>query len=175
MKCGLFDHITFGSGEIPDRTSTVGSIIVASLTSLRYWSTLAYFTFALFAVHTFLPPIAHSKAYITFLGYAGLGIEAILPVPQIYSNQKAQSCKGFRISVLASWLAGDAMKMSYFFLSKEYIPWAFRMCGIFQAMCDCYLGIQYWRFGEGKSGIATAENHLAMSGLAMAEKDPRLA
>lgn len=44
------------------------------------------------------------------------------------------------------------MKMSYFFLSAEKIPWAFRMCGIFQMCCDCFLGIQYWMFGDG-SGV----------------------
>jgi len=138
--------------------------------SRPYWTTLAYLTFTLFAIHTFIPPVARSEVYIAFLGYAGLSIEAILPVPQIYSNQKAQSCKGFRLSVLVNWLAGDAMKMSYFFLSKEYIPWAFRLCGIFQAMCDCYLGIQYWMYGEGKPSSYATDDRIAM-----AEKDSRLA
>jgi alpha 1,3-glucosidase len=99
----------------------------------------------------FLPPIARSQSYISLLGYAGLSIEAFLPVPQILSNQRAQSCKGFRLSVLISWLIGDAMKMGYFFFSGDAVPWAFRMCGILQCCCDCYLGVQYWMFGEGKA------------------------
>ena len=39
------------------------------------------------------------------------------------------------------------MKMSYFFLSSELIPWPFRLCGIFQACCDCYLGYQFYLYG----------------------------
>lgn len=79
----------------------------------------------------------------------GLAIEAILPIPQILANHRAQSCKGFRVSVLANWLLGDAMKMGFFFLAEEgKIPWAFKLCGIFQAACDVGLGIQYWMFGD---------------------------
>jgi 3'-phosphoadenosine 5'-phosphosulfate (PAPS) 3'-phosphatase len=48
-----------------------------------------------------------------------------------------------------SWLLGDAMKMSYLFYTKDVIPSAFKMCAIFQCFCDCYLGIQYWMFGQG--------------------------
>ena len=29
------------------------------------------------------------------------------------------------------------------------VPWAFKMCGIFQAACDVGLGMQYWLYGEG--------------------------
>lgn len=41
------------------------------------------------------------------------------------------------------------MKMSYFFLSKEVVPWPFKLCGIFQACCDCYLGLQFYMYGDG--------------------------
>jgi hypothetical protein len=95
-----------------------------------------------------LPFIATSPAYIAFLGYFGLAVEAMLPVPQIWKNHQARSCKGFRLSVIVNWLAGDTMKMSYFFLSSEYIPWPFRLCGIFQACCDCYLGMQFYMYGS---------------------------
>jgi len=83
------------------------------------------------------------------LGYLGLSVEAVLPLPQILTNQRRKSCRGFRVSVLAMWLMGDVMKMSYFFLSKESIPWAFRCCGVFQFGCDVYLGVQYLAFGNG--------------------------
>lgn len=116
-----------------------------------YWAFLSYLTLSLFVMHIFLPSISRSQFYISFLGYAGLSIEAFLPVPQILSNQRAQSCKGFRLSVLVSWLIGDAMKMGYFFFGGDAVPWAFRMCGILQCCCDCYLGVQYWMFGEGKA------------------------
>jgi len=48
-----------------------------------------------------------------------------------------------------AWLLGDAMKMSYLFYTKDVIPWAFKLCAVFQCVCDCYLGIQYWMFGHG--------------------------
>lgn len=87
--------------------------------------------------------------YSVLLGYIGLSVEATLPLPQIFANARLRSCKGFRLSVLASWLAGDAMKMFWFFTSTTEIPWAFKLCGIFQAGCDCFLGIQYLMYGNG--------------------------
>ena len=42
------------------------------------------------------------------------------------------------------------MKMGFFFLSDEgKVPWAFKLCGCFQAACDLGLGAQYWMYGEG--------------------------
>ena len=105
----------------------------------------------LFAILTMihLTPISSLDAYINFLGYVGLAVEATLPLPQILANHRSGSCRGFRISVLGSWLLGDAMKMSYFFCSGETVPWAFKLCGMFQCVCDCYLGFQYWMFTRG--------------------------
>lgn len=66
------------------------------------------------------------------------------------TNQQRRSCKGFKLSVLVTWLLGDATKLSYFFLaSGNQVPLAFRLCGLFQAACDCFLGVQYWMYGEG--------------------------
>lgn len=115
----------------------------------RYWMFLAYFIAALSFIHIFLTPIARSETYINLLGYIGLAVEAILPVPQILANQRSRSCKGFRVSVLAAWIIGDTMKMCYFFFSQDIIPWAFRLCGMFQCVCDFYLGVQYWMFTRG--------------------------
>ena len=56
------------------------------------------------------------------------------------------------MSVIVNWLLGDMMKMSYFFLSSESIPLAFRLCGIFQMACDLYLGLQFYMYGDG-SGV----------------------
>ncbi|KIX99362.1 uncharacterized protein Z520_04938 [Fonsecaea multimorphosa CBS 102226] len=118
-----------------------------------YFVFLAYFTTTLLFIHLFLPFISQTPFYVTFLGYFGLAVEAILPVPQILKNHRARSCKGFRLSVIINWLAGDTMKMSYFFLSKEFIPWPFRLCGIFQACCDVYLGLQFLMYGQGPPGM----------------------
>jgi solute carrier family 66, member 2 len=91
------------------------------------------------------------KFYSALVGYLGLSVEATLPLPQILSNERTKSCKGFRLSVLASWLAGDAMKMFWFFNATTEIPLAFKLCGIFQACCDLYLGWQYLIYGVGET------------------------
>lgn len=78
------------------------------------------------------------------------------------ANHQSASCKGFRLSVLANWLLGDAMKMGFFFLSDEgKVPWAFKVCGCFQAACDVGLGVQYWMYGEG----ITTERDIPLRGI----------
>lgn len=115
----------------------------------RYWEFLLYLTGLLTILHLLLQPNSNSL-YTQLVGYVGLAIEAILPLPQIFSNRRARSCKGFRVSVLANWLVGDTMKMSYFFTSAPgKVPWAFKACGIFQACCDAGLGVQWWIYGDG--------------------------
>ncbi len=62
------------------------------------------------------------------------------------------------MSVLANWLLGDAMKMGYFFASDAgKVPWAFKMCGVFQAGCDAALGVQYWMYGDGPGEVRGLE------------------
>ena len=105
---------------------------------------------ALTAFELVLSPIPSLYSlYATSIGYAGLSIEATLPLPQILSNFRSRSCKGFRISVLVSWIAGDIMKMFWFFNATTEIPWAFKLCGIFQMFCDLFLGLQFWLYGNG--------------------------
>lgn len=120
----------------------------------RYWEYLVGLTLSLLVIHTFMRPTPVSL-YTNVIGYLGLAIEAILPLPQINSNQRAHSCKGFRLSVLVNWLLGDAMKMGFFFMSEPgKVPWAFKLCGIFQACCDVGLGAQYWVYGDGQEDVA---------------------
>lgn len=125
----------------------------ASTNKHSYYLFLAYLAGGLLIIQILIPPLAYSSFYITFLGYFGLAVEAILPVPQILKNHSAKSCKGFRPSVILNWVAGDCMKMSYFFLSTEYIPWPFKLCGIFQACCDSYLAYQFFVYGSGTQGL----------------------
>ncbi|KAL2825957.1 hypothetical protein BDW59DRAFT_68485 [Aspergillus cavernicola] len=133
-----------------------------------YWMFLAYFAGILAVVHIFLTPISSSAVYINFLGYLGLAVEAVLPLPQVVSNHRSRSCKGFRVSVLVAWILGDVMKLSYFFSSGDAIPWAFRLCGMFQCVCDCYLGVQFWMYNQGD--LATTATPLQP----LEEKDIRM-
>lgn len=115
-----------------------------------YWHFLGYYTVALAILQVL---VGSWPGYVELQGYVALGVEAMLPLPQIRENHRSRSCKGFRLSVLVNWLIGDAFKMTYFFLSEGGIPWTFKLCGLFQAACDCYLGVQYWMYGEGPDAI----------------------
>jgi solute carrier family 66, member 2 len=126
-----------------------------------YWLFLAYFTITLLVGHVFFGPIA---AYTTLLGYLALAVEAVLPVPQLMANYKRRGCKGFRLSVIINWLIGDAFKMWFFFASgsgEGGVPWAFKLCGIFQACCDLGLGAQFWYFGDGPEEVGRGQAHPA--------------
>lgn len=96
------------------------------------------------------------QTYSSLIGVIGLSVEATLPIPQILANMRSRSCKGFRLSVLASWLIGDSMKMFWFFTSRTSIPVAFKVCGMFQAACDSLLGVQYMMYGD--SGPASKDH-----------------
>lgn len=123
-----------------------------------YWQFLTYLFVTLLALEVLLGPFpAIYAAYSVLVGYVGLSVEATLPLPQILANMRARSCRGFRVSVLVSWLAGDAMKMFWFFTAKTEIPWAFKLCGLFQAACDTILGIQYFVYGDGTHAHASSE------------------
>ncbi|KAH6611062.1 hypothetical protein Trco_001082 [Trichoderma cornu-damae] len=119
-----------------------------------YWQFIIYLFAGLLVcevVMSSMPPVYSS--YSVLVGYIGLSVEATLPIPQILANAQSKSCKGFRLSVLASWIGGDAMKIFWFFTATTEIPLAFKMCGIFQAACDCFLGFQYFVYGEGESAV----------------------
>jgi hypothetical protein len=92
--------------------------------------------------------------YTSFLGYIALAIEATLPLPQLLANYKKRGCKGFRVSVIINWIIGDTFKMWFFFASSSgEVPIAFKLCGVFQALCDLGLGLQFYMWGDGPEGI----------------------
>ncbi|KAE8150116.1 hypothetical protein BDV25DRAFT_155074 [Aspergillus avenaceus] len=138
-----------------------------------YWMFLAYFLAALSFIQVCLPPLAQSQFYINCLGYIGLAVEATLPLPQIIANHQSRSCSGFRVSVLAAWILGDLMKLSYFFCGSDVIPWAFRMCALFQCICDLYLGVQFWMYTKPSFGAAASPREPGDS-WAVEEKDIRM-
>jgi hypothetical protein len=118
----------------------------------RYWQFLLSLFLGLLVCEFLLAPVPWVyQSYSSLIGYIGLSVEATLPIPQLLANARSRSCKGFRLSVLASWLVGDAMKMFWFFTSTTSIPWAFKICGMFQAACDTLLGVQYMLYGDGEA------------------------
>jgi hypothetical protein len=65
------------------------------------------------------------------------------------------------------------MKMFWFFTATSEIPWAFKMCGIFQMGCDLFLGVQYAIYGDGSGGLAGEmgrKEHVEMGGLGVGSR-----
>ena len=58
------------------------------------------------------------------------------------------------------------MKMFWFFTATSEIPWAFKLCGIFQMCCDMFLGFQYAIYGNGPVEPRKKE-HVEMAGLGL--------
>ncbi|KAI9690681.1 MAG: hypothetical protein M1820_009915 [Bogoriella megaspora] len=134
-----------------------------------YWLAVLYYMIALVVLQLLF---GWSTWYSLIQGYVALSVEATLPLPQVLANERAQSCKGFRLSVLINWLLGDAMKMTYFFMAESPIPWAFKLCGLFQSACDAYLGIQYWKF-EVARNLVNVEDGVIKEGAVEQELDAR--
>lgn len=100
-----------------------------------------------------LSPTSLFKPYTSLLGAVALTVEATLPLPQLLTNYKRKGCKGFRPSVMVNWIVGDGFKMWYFLASAEgEVPLGFKVCGVFQAVCDLGLGVQWLVWGDGVEG-----------------------
>lgn len=61
------------------------------------------------------------------------------------------------------------MKMFWFFTATSEIPWAFKMCGIFQMGCDMFLGFQYAIYGD-RPGEMGRKEHVEMAGLGLGSR-----
>lgn len=150
-------HTASGNGGRPNRVLLSEQLppnYYADPPFRRYWQFLLYLFIILTICELVIAPMRPLyPTYSSFIGYVGLSVEAMLPLPQIFANARSRSCKGFRVSVLGSWLLGDSMKMFWFFTSPTEIPWAFKLCGIFQACCDAFLGIQYLMYGNGEGVV----------------------
>ncbi|KAF2201029.1 hypothetical protein GQ43DRAFT_481036 [Delitschia confertaspora ATCC 74209] len=121
-----------------------------------YWSFLALFFSTLLVLHIVLSPTTLFPAYTSLLGTLALSIEAVLPLPQLWTNYTRRNCRGFRVSVIFNWVLGDVFKMWFFFASgsgEGGVPWAFKACGVFQACCDAGLAGQWWWYGDGVEGV----------------------
>ena len=127
-----------------------------------YWQFLSYFTATLLVLHLLLTRTSLFIPYTSLLGYVALAIEATLPLPQLLANYRRRGCKGFRVSVIVNWIIGDTFKMWFFFASgsgEGGVPIAFKICGVFQALCDLGLGAQFWVWGDGPGEPGQAHWH----------------
>ncbi|KAF3935252.1 hypothetical protein ABW19_dt0203299 [Dactylella cylindrospora] len=112
-----------------------------------FWEFLLYFVTTVGVLQLLF---GASPFFISLLGYCALGIEATLPIPQVISNYRNQSCKGFRVSVIIFWLLGDLLKGVFFTYSET--PLVFKLCGLCQFCFDLTLGYQYYAYGDRDDG-----------------------
>jgi hypothetical protein len=98
--------------------------------------------------------IGTSPTYITLLGMLGLGIEAVLPIPQFITHYRRKSVSGFRPSVIVAWLLGDIFKCSYFFLGGANVGWQFKACALVQISFDLGIAVQFCVYGERQAWSA---------------------
>lgn len=109
-----------------------------------YWLFLAQFFFLMCLLHVMLG--TWLSLYIQAIGFIGLMLEAILPLPQLITNSQQHSVQGFRLSLLANWLAGDVSKLFYYMYGtsdpKKLAP-QFIMCVVIQTILDLIGGWQY--------------------------------
>ncbi|OAA51976.1 PQ loop repeat protein [Metarhizium rileyi] len=155
----VLTHITFSLAELQSKLPVQREGELPLTDPRRYWHFLLYLLGGLVVCEVLLRPLEPIyDAYSVLIGYLGLSIEATLPIPQLIAHAQSHSCKGFRLSVLASWIGGDAMKVFWFFTSTSEIPLAFKVCGCFQAACDCLLGVQYFMYGANDNEAILREH-----------------
>ncbi|EJU03824.1 hypothetical protein DACRYDRAFT_49574, partial [Dacryopinax primogenitus] len=80
------------------------------------------------------------------LGYLALGLEATIPLPQMYSNFVNKTLYGFRITTLGGWLIGDTFKVAYFFIKNA--PIQFKIFAIFSLCVDLIIASQRVLYGS---------------------------
>jgi solute carrier family 66, member 2 len=134
-----------------------------------------------------------SSFYNTLLGFFALGLESMLPIPQLIQNHKRQSLAGFQMTVLAGWTFGDAFKVrvwalesrslalsadalsspsqSVYYLVKS-APMQFTIFGLFQLMVDLGICAQAYMYRD-RTARETAEmktQQQQLAGLRRAER-----
>ncbi|EPY22143.1 hypothetical protein STCU_08327 [Strigomonas culicis] len=107
---------------------------------------------------------------VEVVGYAALGIEAALVIPQIIRNEKRKNTKGLHLFLIFSWFIGDAIKVIYYIIDKQPKPFIF--CGIFQFCLDFVVLYQYYRYPRGDGTSADAPPHHRADSLVVALPSP---
>ena len=78
--------------------------------------------------------------YNVLLGYAALGLEACLGLPQVLKNYRQKNTEGLSAILIAIWLFGDIGKVIYFSVGGSPTP--FIACGILQICVDLVIVAQ---------------------------------
>lgn len=80
------------------------------------------------------------KPLVEALGFLALLTEALLGLPQFYTNLSNKSTKGMSNQMVVLWTAGDVFKTAYFVARSA--PMQFWLCGSLQVCLDLAILLQ---------------------------------
>ncbi|KAI8373287.1 hypothetical protein BD560DRAFT_328252 [Blakeslea trispora] len=102
------------------------------------------------------------SAFIEVVGFIGLGCEATLPLPQLVTNFKQRSTKGFSLLILSSWFVGDGFKVFYFIYQNS--PTQFILCAFVQLSLDVLLVLQFIVFSSWAKKLLNIQSTISLDG-----------
>ncbi|CCW67023.1 unnamed protein product [Phytomonas sp. Hart1] len=112
----------------------------------KFWATYSLCAlFGLIASVFLFDYTGYNWLSVAFVGYLALCTEALLLVPQVIRNSNEGSTEGLSPVLIFCWAGGDVLKLIYFILMKQSIP--FWVCAIFQLFVDFVLLGQIIYFG----------------------------
>lgn len=80
------------------------------------------------------------------IGLVSMSIEAMLGMPQAYSNWSKKSVEGLSIKMIGMWFLGDFAKTCYFII--EFQPFQFILCGVIQLTVDIIIIAQILNYSK---------------------------
>lgn len=113
----------------------------------KYWKFILVFSVTQFMITFFISKVLNWDELAQWLGsvigFFGLLVESLLPLPQIAILVTLKSVRGFKLIILVSWLCGDTLKITYLLFGTKNVSILFIMFGLFQMSLDLYIGGQY--------------------------------
>lgn len=109
----------------------------------RFWQFLLSFSAVAIFISTLLK---HILIYQKLVGFLGLFVESLLPLPQILLIYRMKSIKNFKYVLILSWLGGDLTKIGYLIFGTDQVPSIFIMTAIFQTSLDLFIAGQYFYY-----------------------------
>lgn len=109
----------------------------------KYWLFIGAFTLFFTTMTIFFQK---SDTFGSTIGFFGLFVESLLPLPQILLLNRLRSVKGFKLVLLILWLCGDLTKLSYLFFGASDISIIFILAALFQMGLDLVILYQYFHF-----------------------------
>jgi solute carrier family 66, member 2 len=123
-----------------------GSRFAKYLSAAQFWRWESFSSYAVFLSGYALVCVVLALTlgmmnwFASLLGYAALGAEALLQLPQFVRNRQNKSTRGLSVGMVVLLLVGDIFKFVYFLWKQSAGP--FFMCAIVQAVLDSLVLLQ---------------------------------